>query len=190
MRALLASALGLRAAECRYAGASVPLLMAGAVALVIVPPGHPLAAGAEQPGVHHIALAVADPLAVAGDLAAGPARPGLDVLVEVALAPAATAGVRSVLTAPPRFTQAPAPLIEQLDHIGIASADNDAAIAIFHDRLGLPIESRQTDMEVTLAVESFTSDKYGVVYHTRPPVPVGGLRVAFLGAGDCDLELL
>ena len=41
-----------------------------------------------------------------------------------------------------------------------------------------------------MAVESFTSDKYGVVYHTRPPEPVGGLRVTFVTVGDCELEFL
>ena len=72
----------------------------------------------------------------------------------------------------------------------MASADNRQAISVFTDTLGLPIESQQTDMEVETVVESFTSDKYGVVYHTRTPRPVGGLRVAFLTAGDCELEFL
>jgi hypothetical protein len=45
-------------------------------------------------------------------------------------------------------------------------------------------------MEVALAVESFTSDTYGVVYHARPPEPVGGLRIAFVTVGDCELEFL
>jgi hypothetical protein len=39
-------------------------------------------------------------------------------------------------------------------------------------------------------MESFTSDKYGVVYHTREPEPVGGLRVTFITVGDCELEFL
>ena len=39
-------------------------------------------------------------------------------------------------------------------------------------------------------MESFTSDKYGVVYHTRPPQPVGGLRITFITVGDCELEFL
>ena len=41
-----------------------------------------------------------------------------------------------------------------------------------------------------IPVESFTSDRHGVVYHTRDPIPVGGLRVAFITVGDTDLELL
>jgi catechol 2,3-dioxygenase-like lactoylglutathione lyase family enzyme len=80
--------------------------------------------------------------------------------------------------------------VERIDHIGIASADNNTAIGVFTKRLGYPLESAQTDIEVQIPVESFTSDKYGVVYHTRPPEPVGGLRVAFITTGDCELEFL
>ena len=65
-----------------------------------------------------------------------------------------------------------------------------AAGAVFTDRLGCPVESTQTDFEISQAIESFTSDKYGVVYHSRPPEPIGGLRVSFLTVGDCELELL
>lgn len=81
-------------------------------------------------------------------------------------------------------------VVERLDHIGIASADNAAAMVAFAEHFGFPVESTQTDTEVQIAVESFTSDKYGVVYHTRPPEPVGGLRVAFITVGDCELEFL
>jgi hypothetical protein len=45
-------------------------------------------------------------------------------------------------------------------------------------------------MELMIPVESFTSDTHGVVYHTREPVPVGGLRVAFVTVGDTELEFL
>src|SRR5262249_5554954 len=62
--------------------------------------------------------------------------------------------------------------------------------AVFCGRLGFRIESRQTDMEVSIAVESFTSDRYGVVYHSRPPEPMGGLRIAFVTIGDSELEFL
>jgi methylmalonyl-CoA epimerase len=72
----------------------------------------------------------------------------------------------------------------------VASADNSAALDAFVTRLGCPLESTQTDMEVSIAVESFTSDKYGVVHHTRPPQPAGGLRVVFVTVGDCELEFL
>jgi catechol 2,3-dioxygenase-like lactoylglutathione lyase family enzyme len=80
--------------------------------------------------------------------------------------------------------------VERLDHLGVASADTAAALEVFCGRLGFPLESTQTDLEVRIAVESFTSDKYGVAYHARPPEPVGGLRVAFVSVGDSDLEFL
>lgn len=41
-----------------------------------------------------------------------------------------------------------------------------------------------------MTVETFTSDRYGVVHHARQPRAVGGLRVAFVTVGDCDLEFL
>jgi methylmalonyl-CoA/ethylmalonyl-CoA epimerase len=72
----------------------------------------------------------------------------------------------------------------------VASADNERAVELFAGAMGFPLESRQTDLEVVTVIESFTSDKYGVVYRNRPPEPVGGLRVAFVTVGDCDLEFL
>jgi catechol 2,3-dioxygenase-like lactoylglutathione lyase family enzyme len=101
-----------------------------------------------------------------------------------------TAGVRVFLASPLEIARDGGSLIERIDHLGIASADNRAAIALFNGRLGLPVESQQTDVEVETALESFSSDKYGVVYHSRAPRVVGGLRVAFLTAGDCELEFL
>src|SRR5439155_22527584 len=77
-----------------------------------------------------------------------------------------------------------------LDHVGVASSDVSEDEAVFSGALGFPVESRQTDVEVSVAMESFTSDKYGVVYHTREPEPVGGLRVTFITVGDCELEFL
>ena len=74
--------------------------------------------------------------------------------------------------------------VQGIDHIGVASTDVREDEAVFCGRLGVAVESRQTDMEVSLAVESFTSDKYGVVYHNRAPEPVGGLRVYFITVGD------
>ena len=98
--------------------------------------------------------------------------------------------MRTFITGELRLPRHDPGVIERIDHLGIASADNQSAIAVFSDRLGLPVESQQTDIEVETAIESFTSDKYGVVYHNRPPRVIGGLRVAFLTAGDCELEFL
>ena len=81
-------------------------------------------------------------------------------------------------------------MIERIDHLGVASLDVSSDEQIFAHTLGCPVESRQTDMEISLPVESFTSDKYGVVYHNRTPNPLGGLRVLFVSIGDCELEFL
>lgn len=108
--------------------------------------------------------------------------------------PPATAGVRVYLvereTTDDRSVLGAGGLIERIDHVGVASVDNVRARQVFADRLGLPIESSQTDTEVRVPTEFFVSDKYGVVFRTRPAEAVGGLRVLFIAVGDCELELL
>ena len=126
----------------------------------------------------------------AGIRATGKPETGLGGRRRIALALEGTANVRTWITGRIDIDRAKAPLIERLDHLGIASVDNKAGIAAWSHRLGCPIESQQTDMEVVIPVESFTSDKHGVVYHTRAPIPVGGLRVAFITVGDTELEFL
>jgi catechol 2,3-dioxygenase-like lactoylglutathione lyase family enzyme len=195
---LLQRHLGLRRTDVACEGsAAIPVFSVGEAALVICPPGHPLVEGEDRPGVHHIALAVADPQAAADVLArkglpirAGHPDKGLGGTARIAMDPGRTAGVRTYLSEGIALDRSASPLIERLDHLGIASADNPAAIDVFCNRVGMALESQQTDMEVQVAIESFTSDKYGVVHHTRPATPVGGLRVAFITAGDCELEFL
>ena len=147
-------------------------------------------------GVHHIALAAPDLVAATRAAAAAgvpPAEPptaGLQGRRRVRLSPDATAGVMTYLAEPPELRRDSDGWVERIDHIGVASADNTSAIEAFVKKLGCPLESTQTDLEVRIAVESFTSDKYGAVYHSRDPEPVGGLRVAFVTVGDCELEFL
>ncbi len=191
-------------------GERAPVLRVGASALVLVEPGASFVDREMRLGVHHIAFGVDDiEAAAAASLAAGIRTAerrrddGLNGGPRLILERDDTAGVRVhcvapfVLDAVPSSGQAvassreqPFCAVERIDHIGVASADNAAAIDVFANRFGFPIESTQTDAEVQIAVESFTSDKYGVVYHTRPPEPVGGLRVAFITIGDCELEFL
>ena len=102
----------------------------------------------------------------------------------------ATLGVRTRLGARLDIPNGSGGPVERIDHLGIASADNRAAVELFSERMGFAVESQQTDLEVRTVVESFTSDKYGVVYQNRPPEVVGGLRVTFITAGDCELEFL
>ncbi|MGI9333634.1 MAG: VOC family protein [Gammaproteobacteria bacterium] len=150
------------------------------------------------PGVHHIALAAADPRAEATAVglitAENGVRPGINEASELAIDAAATASVRLRFCEAPQFsftasTSGPA-MVERIDHIGVASRDNGAAAAVFNRGLGCPVESTQTDLELSIALESFTSDKYGVLYHSRDPEPVAGLRVSFITVGDCELEFL
>lgn len=176
---------------------TVPVFAAGRSALAVFAAGDPFVGGEERTGVHHVAFAAPDPERAAHEAQSngvarlpGDAGAGLQNRARVALDPAGTAGVRVYLTEPIEPRPSPTGKVQRIDHIGIASADNGAAIDIFCGRLGLELQSQQTDMEVEIAVESFTSDKYGVVYHTRPPRPVGGLRVAFITVGDCELEFL
>lgn len=178
------------------AGGHVPVFSIGESALALFPQGHAGVGGETRPGVHHIALGVdhldggLDIAQKAGVPAAGKPEAGLAGRRRVALAPEHTAGIKTWLTERVDIDRAKAPLIERIDHLGIASADNEVGIAAWSHRLGCPIESQQTDMEVMIPVESFTSNKHGVVYHSREPIPVGGLRVAFITVGDTDLEFL
>ena len=174
----------------------VPLFGLGRSALAVFPLGHPMLDGDAKPGVHHIALGVDDVEAAAkrateaGALPAGAATAGLGGRKTLSLERAGTAGVRTRLSERLELKTQAGGAVERIDHLGVASADVFGDERVFSGKFGFTVESRQTDMEVNLAVESFTSDKYGVVYHNRAPEPVGGLRVAFITVGDCELEFL
>ena len=80
--------------------------------------------------------------------------------------------------------------VERIDHLGVASADNAEVVEVFARKMGWPIESTQTDVEITTKTEAFTSDKYGVVYRNHQPEFIGGLRVSFITVGDLEMEFL
>ena len=180
---------GLPRVELSSPAGPVPVFALGRSALAVFPPGHPSVDGEVTSGVHHIALGVDDPDAVDAPVDGAPAL-GLGGRRIRRLSREATNGVRVLLTE--RFDLAPRTdgPVERLDHIGVASSDVGEDEAVFSGKLGFPVESRQTDIEVSTAMETFTSDKYGVVYHTRLPEPLGGLRVTFITVGDCELEFL
>ena len=186
--------LGLPRMEVSTSDGAVPRIAVGASSIALFGHGHEFVGGAARSGVHHIAIAASDPTtraATCGFAAAGATR-GLGGGIQVALATRDTCGIATRLCEPigAQPDGVASDSVERIDHIGVASEDNRAAGAVFTGRLGCPVESTQTDFEVSQAIESFTSDKYGVVYHSRPPEPVGGLRVSFLTVGDCELELL
>jgi methylmalonyl-CoA epimerase len=188
--------LELARADMDADGDKIPVFGVGASSLAIFPLGHPYLDGFDKPGVHHIALAAKDMNAAikeareAGAAVLPGERACLGGGTRVAVDPASTAAVKTWICQPFELPRSKSSHVERIDHLGIASADNVDAVAAWCSRLKRPLESQQTDMEVSIAVESFTSDKYGVVYHTRAPEPVGGLRVAFITVGDCELEFL
>jgi methylmalonyl-CoA/ethylmalonyl-CoA epimerase len=188
--------LGLPRTDLDSGAGPVPVFSIGRSALAVFSAGHPLLGGDAKPGVHHIALGVDDPghaartAAAAGIPAARGITAGLGGRGCIALERGATLGVRTLLTEPIDLPRHAGGALERIDHLGVASTDVREDEALFCGRLGFEVESRQTDMEVNLAVESFTSDRYGVVYHSREPEPVGGLRVCFVTVGDCELEFL
>ena len=173
-------------------GGAVPLIAVGATAIALFEPGHAFLGGAARNGVHHIAIAAPDPAALATEhgLATTGAGEGLAGGSEVALDSTATCGIATRLCQPLAIEPGASRHVERIDHIGVASVDNQAAGRVFTDVLGCPVESTQTDFEIAQPIESFTSDKYGVIHHSRTPDPIGGLRVSFLTVGDCELELL
>lgn len=186
--------LGLARREARApGGGTVPLFSIGASALAVFADDDPFLGHVSGTGVHHIAVTAGDPRAFAESLgiSGGSARgAGLDGVDELRLDGADTCGVRLRICQPLETASGGGHMIERIDHIGVASADNGAATDFFSGRLGLAVESTQTDLEVHTATESFTSDRYGVVYRHRPPRIVGGLRVSFITVGDCELEFL
>lgn len=190
---------GLRRTNCAVGDThrTVPVFGIGATVLALFPPGDPFVSHESKTGVHHIAFEVEDldeAATTAGTAGVPPAEhepsTGLGGARRLMLSPQATVGVKTYLSEPLSVEPSRGGWVERIDHLGVASADNDAAMDVFCRRLGCPLESTQTDMEVQIALESFTSDRYGVVYHTRAAEPVGGLRVAFITVGDCELEFL
>lgn len=174
---------GLRRHNCALGtgGPWAPVLCVGESALVLVEPGAPFVNEDTFTGVHHLAFAVNDLEGAAARLKAAGIRTaglsqheGLDGRPRLGIEPEDTVGVRMYCVEPLSLDVAlenelttasmsgqPHCVVERLDHIDIASADNASAIEVFAERFGFPIESTQTDAEVQIAVESFTSDKYG-----------------------------
>lgn len=178
-------------------GRKAPLFAVGLSAVALFELGDPFVGGVEKTGVHHLAVSVDDPEAAARDAARNgvPAlsnspEPGLGGAPRCLLDPKTTSGVITYLSEPLAVNSGADGPVERFDHIGVASQDNTQALDVFSRRLGWPVESTQTDAEVSTTVESFTSDKYGVVYHSNQPEFVGGLRVAFITIGEGELEFL
>ena len=193
----LSGPFGLRRADLPVGGATAPVFSVGRSALALFPAGHAYVEGRERPGVHHIAMAV-DDLAQAMEQAREAGVPlaqqqpaeGLDGRKMVSLAPQATGGAPVYLSEQLNLEPSPEGLVERIDHIGIATATIENDQMTYVQCLGQRLESTQTDSEVLIPVESFTSDKYGMVQKAREPEIIGSLRVIFVTVGDTELEIL
>jgi hypothetical protein len=188
-------------ANCQIGDSSgeAPVFPVGETALALFELGDPFVRGAEKTGLHHMAITV-DGLDGAVQETAGiglPAvsvepEPGLGGARRVLLNPSATCGTITYLSEPLSLPVRAATdgEVERIDHLGVASADNAEVTEVFARKLGWPVESTQTDVEISTKTEAFTSDRYGVVYRSHQPEFIGGLRVSFITVGDLELEFL
>ena len=174
-------------------GSRVPVVSVGRSALALFRPDDPFLGPGAKKGVHHMAIAAADLEAAAresGIPTVGDPSDGLGGGPQMALSPEATGGVRTRLATPLGTGPGSSGMVERIDHLGVASADNQAAREAFIDRLGCVYESQQTDSETETISESFTSDTYNYIFHTRPSHLVGSMRVTFITVGDTELEFI
>ena len=184
-------ALGLARTDVKCAGETVPFFGIGKAALGVFGSDNPYLDEPRFPGVHHMALGADDPNATAAQHGLPGVREGIGPCGKkfVAIEKSATCGVRTrfiePLDIPVRDSR-----VERIDHLGIASTDIAENIRVFVEKLGCRLESTEVDIELRSVTESFISDKYGVVYHARPPEVMGGLKGAFVTIGDCDLEIM
>jgi hypothetical protein len=187
----LGDSLSLTRTDVTLKGRKIPFFGIGQSALAIFEIDDPYLEEPRYPGVHHMALGSDDPAATA-------AKHGLTVTQEgigpdgkrfVTIESNETVGIRTRFIEPLEVQSADGPAYK-IDHLGIASDNNHGGIRVFVDNLGCPLDSTQTDVEIRNVTESFISDKYGAVYHARPPEILGGLRDVFITIGDCELEFL
>lgn len=187
----LGDSLGLQRTDVALDGRSIPFFGIGDSAVALFEPDDPYLEEPRFPGVHHMALGADDPAATAANHGLAVAEEGIgpDGKRFVTIEPQETIGIRTRFIEPLDIPSVDGPAYK-IDHLGIATNDNDATVQVFTDNLGCPIDSTQTDVEIRNVTESFISDKYGAVYHSRPPEILGGLRDVFINIGDCELELL
>ncbi|MCE2482096.1 MAG: hypothetical protein J4F33_04255, partial [Alphaproteobacteria bacterium] len=187
----LGGSLALERKDVALGTRSIPFFGVGQAAVAVFELDDPYLEEPLFPGVHHMALRADDPAGTA-------ARHGLSVTAEgsgvggrrfAIVEPKETVGIRTRFVEPLDIPSTDGPAYK-IDHLGIASDDNNGGVRVFVDNLGCPLDSTQTDVEVRVVTESFISDKYDLVYHSRPAEILGGLRDVFIDIGDCALEFL
>ena len=173
--------------------ANVPIISVGQSALAFFRPDDPFLGPDAKKGVHHIAIAAGDPekeAKASGVEISGRASAGIGGKTQIALARNATCGIRVRYTEALGLPAASSEIVQRIDHLGVASADNQAGREVFIDKLGCVYESQQTDSEVETISENFTSDTYNYIFHTRPSELIGSMRVTFISVGDTELEFI
>jgi len=184
---------GLPRQDFTCSGSNVPMVSVGQSALAFFQPSDPFLGPEAKKGVHHIAIAAGNPEATAkasGVPTSGDASKGIDGRAQITLARDATCGIRVRYTEPLGLPAASSDIVQRIDHLGVASADNQAAREVFIDKLGCVYESQQTDSEVETISENFTSDTYNYIFHTRPSQLIGSMRVTFITVGDTEFEFI
>ena len=176
-----------------------PVFAVGETALALFELGDPFVGGAERTGVHHMAVTVDgidEAVREAADLGlpvvSSDPEPGLGGSGRVLLDPTATCGIVTFLSDPlalPVEADRDGDVL-QIDHLGVASASNAQAVDVFSNKMGWPVESTETDIEISTKTESFTSEKYGVLLRNHQPEFIGGLWVVFVTVAGLELELL
>jgi len=184
---------GLPREDFSCGGRNVPAVAVGRSVLAMFRPDDSFLGGNARKGVHHIAIAADDPRAAADasglDTVSSTAE-GLGGRPQIEFERNATCGVRVRLTPSLGLHPASSDIVERLDHICVASADNAPAKDVFIGRLGCVYESQQTDSETETLSENFTSDTYNYIFHTRPSQLIGSMRVTFITVGDTELEFI
>jgi len=184
-------ALELDRRDIDLGGRKIPFFGIGKAAIAVFEPEDRYLDEPRLPGVHHMALGSEDPAATAIEHGLTVSHEGLgpDEKRFVSIEKKDTCGIRTRYIQPLDIPSGNG-RVEKIDHLGIASTNIDENIRVFVDKLGYPLESSEVDIEIRNITESFISDKYGAVYHARPPEILGGLKGSFISIGDCDLEIM
>tara|TARA_B100000676_G_scaffold282841_1_gene309049 strand:+ start:2865 stop:3791 length:927 start_codon:yes stop_codon:yes gene_type:complete len=191
--AILEKDFGLPRQDFSCGPSNVPMISVGRSALAFFQPDDPFLGPSAKKGVHHIAIAAEDPeekARASGIPTTGGASTGINGKNQIALARDATCGIRVRYTESLDLPAASSEMVQRIDHLGVASADNQAGREVFIDKLGCVYESQQTDSEVETISENFTSDTYNYIFHTRPSELIGSMRVTFITVGDTELEFI
>ncbi|MEM7250519.1 MAG: VOC family protein [Pseudomonadota bacterium] len=190
----LGQSLGLARRDHAFDGRSVPFFSVGKVALGVFTLDDSYLDAPRHPGVHHIALAAPEPSLVARSWSMEPTGSGTGPSGDYLTLDADVMGGIGVRLVKPMdlvaaVTERGGP-VDRIDHLGIASTDLAACKSLFVERFGYPVESTETDVTLSQITESFVSDKYGAVYHARPPAIQAGSRALFISIGDCELGIM